>query len=443
MPSNITFVDIFNIVILVTFTICYSYQIVYIITVFVKKPPNLVAKKNHKYAVICSARNEEAVIGDLIRSIQNQNYPQELLDIYIIADNCTDGTATVTKDAGANVFVRNNTKKIGKGYALTFCFRKLFKLDRGYEAYFVFDADNVLDANYFKEMNKVFDNGAMASTCYRNSKNFGSNWVSSGYGLWFLREAKFINQARITFKTGCAISGTGYFVSDELLRSRNGWRWHLLTEDIQFSADCACRGVRISYSPDAVIYDEQPFSVKDSWNQRFRWSKGFYQVFWKYGWKLFKGMFTNPKGKKFVCFDMLMTILPGMLVSMIAFLFNLIVFVLCISGVIPAEDFIFTCFFSGLWCIVYFFVIMFIFGVVTMLSENKNIHMSRMKKVICVFTFPLFMGLYIPISLSALFRKGNWKPIRHTISVDVNEFSNVTESNGKDNDIAKYNKKNK
>ena len=69
-----------------------------------RKPKQLVAKKNHRYAVVVSARNESAVIGDLIHSIKVQNYPTELIDVFVIADNCTDNTADVAREAGAIVF---------------------------------------------------------------------------------------------------------------------------------------------------------------------------------------------------------------------------------------------------------------------------------------------------------------------------------------------------
>lgn len=179
--SQISFVDIFNFCVFITFTICYTYQLYYVLVVLSRKPKQLVAKKNHRYAVVVSARNESAVIGDLIHSIKVQNYPTELIDVFVIADNCTDNTADVAREAGAIVFKRFNTEQVGKGYALDYGFKIIRSqyADRGYEAYFVFDADNVLDVNYFREMNKTFDNGAKASTSYRNSKNYDSNWISA------------------------------------------------------------------------------------------------------------------------------------------------------------------------------------------------------------------------------------------------------------------------
>lgn len=369
----------------------------------------------------------------MIHSIRVQNYPQELIDIFVVADNCTDNTAAVAQEAGAIVFPRFNTEEVGKGYALDYgfaCIRQHYA-DNNYEAYFVFDADNVLDVNYFREMNKVFDNGALASTSYRNSKNYGSNWITAGYAVWFMREAKYLSQARLTVGTSCMVSGTGFFISAKIIDEMGGWKYHLLTEDIEFSADSIIHGRRIAYCPTAMLYDEQPLTFRDSWNQRFRWAKGFYQVFFGYGGKLFKGMFTNKKGSRFACYDMLMTVCPAMLLTIITIVFNAAIIILGLTGVMSTGVMITSSLSSIFFCLFNFTLFMFMFGALTTFTEWDNIHASARKKIFYMFTFPLFMITYIPIALVALVKKASWKPIQHSISVDVQEFA---QANAKDTD---------
>lgn len=422
---SVSFVDIFNVCVFIAFTCCYAYQIIYVFVTLTHKPPVLKAKKNHRYAVLISARNENAVIGDLIHSIRVQNYPQELIDIFVIADNCTDNTAAVAQEAGAIVFPRFNSEFVGKGYALDYgitCIKEHYS-QNNYEAYFVFDADNVLDVNYFREMNKVFDNGAMASTSYRNSKNYGSNWITAGYAVWFMREAKYLSQARLTLGTSCAVSGTGFFVSAKVIDEMGGWKFHLLTEDIEFSTYSITNEKRIAYCPTAMLYDEQPLTFKDSWNQRFRWAKGFYQVFFHYGAGLVKGIFTNKKGYRFACYDMLMTIAPAMLLTIITIVFNAIIITLGLTGVMSTGAMITSSLSSIFFCLFNYTVFMFMFGALTTFTEWDNIHSTTGKKIRYMFTFPLFMITYIPIALVALVKKASWKPIQHSISVDVQEFA--------------------
>ena len=83
---------------------------------FKDKP--LKVNKNHKFMAIIPAHNEEAVVADLVKSLKEQDYPKELLDIYVIADNCTDKTAEVAKNAGAIVYERFDSTKKTKGYAM-------------------------------------------------------------------------------------------------------------------------------------------------------------------------------------------------------------------------------------------------------------------------------------------------------------------------------------
>ena len=318
---------------------------------------------------------------------------------------------------------------IGKGYALDFGYKRIQELygENGYEAYFVFDADNVLDGNYFREMNKVFDGGAIASTSYRNSKNYGSNWISAGYAVWFLREAKYLSQARLTLNTSCAISGTGFFIAADVLARHGGWKWHLLTEDIEFSAQTITEGGRISYCPTAMLYDEQPVTFKDSWNQRFRWAKGFYQVFAHYAWGLLKGIFTNKKGARFACYDMLMTIAPAMLLTIITIGFNGTIAVLALLGYISAGSMLMSALSCMFFCLFNYCLFMFILGALTTFTEWDNIHSTPGKKIKYLFTFPFFMLTYIPIALVALVKKAKWKPISHTISVDVEKMSKANQ----------------
>jgi len=270
-------------------------------------------------------------------------------------------------------------------------------------------------------MNIAFDNGAKACTSYRNAKNFGSNWITAGYGIWFLREARYLSQPRSTLNTSCAISGTGFFVSSEIIIRNDGWPWHLLTEDIQFSVDTILHGERVCYAPNAVIYDEQPLTFKASWNQRLRWSRGIYQVFCRYGAKLLRSQFTNPKGHRFACYDLLMTIAPAMLLMVTSLVVNLFV---VINGLMKLATPAMMS--TAIWALFFnFFFLgcfMFIFGVITIITERKRIRGTRAQKIGYVFTFPLFVLTYVPIAITALFKKPGWNPTRHSVNVDVEDF---------------------
>lgn len=411
----------FNFTIFILFLLLYLYQIIYAGVVLCgRKKPTPEAKQMHRYGVIIAARNEATVIRELLQSIKAQNYPDGLVTAFVVADNCTDNTAELAQAEGAVVYERFNQLKVGKGYALDYAFKHIMKEypEDWFEAYFVFDADNLLDPNYIREMNKVFDSGYAIITSYRNSKNYDSNWISAGYSLWFLRESKYLNQARMMCGSSCAISGTGFMISNQIVKANNGWKHHLLTEDIEFSVDSVLHGLKIGYCGDAVLYDEQPCTFEQSWKQRLRWSKGFYQVFGKYGQALVKRIF---KEHDFSSYDMTMTIAPALFVSLFSVLINSLALlwtlfiqrdpeVLSVTlGAITAS-------------VTNYYLILYAFGILTTVTEWDNIHCSAVKKILYTFTFPIFIFTYVPIAIEALFKKIEWSPITHTIAKSIQEI---------------------
>ncbi len=407
---------ILNWIISVLFTICYAYQFFYVVVGLVRKPVKYTARINHRYAAVVSARNESAVIGNLIASIKGQNYPAELVDIYVIADNCTDDTAEAARKAGAFVYERFNRELVGKGYALDWFFKQLKNDGKfAYDAFIVFDADNIVEPNFITGMNAVFDNGYRIVTSYRNSKNYGENWISAGYSLWFLREARYLNNVRMMLGTSCAISGTGFLVSSEIIEENGGWIHHLLTEDIEFTTDSIIKGEKIGYCEDAVLYDEQPTTMKQSYFQRLRWAKGFYQVFCNYGGKLAKGIFNGS----FACYDMLMTLMPAMLLTLLCVVCNAAALVIGAINNSPEMGVMLKALFQTL---AGFYVMFFGLGVITTVTEWKKIYCSNAKKVLFLFTFPLFMLTYVPISIIALFKKVKWEPIKHSVSKTLTDI---------------------
>ena len=420
------FLDQFNAVIGVLLFSAYLYQVFYTLYGLVVCPhdrrkakrPN--STPSRRYAALICARNEEHVIGELVASLRAQDYPAELLDIYVLADNSTDGTARAARQAGATAFERFNPHQVGKGYALDELISHI-RMRRplsDYDAFLVFDADNIVDPHCVSAMDQTFAQGCDVLTSYRNSKNFASSWISASYSIWFLREARFLNYPRMKLHTNCAISGTGFLVSSKIIEENGGWPYHLLTEDIQFSAVCAANGWRIGYCDDAIVYDEQPVTFAQSWRQRMRWAKGFYQVNAHCGASLARGCLRGPR--RFSCYDMLMTIAPCVLLTIAAVFVNLFCGVTILSLPPFLADFMLRHVGrSLLTMLLWSYGMMFVYGLLTVLAEWRRIPASPLKKVMYLPFFPLFMLTYIPISLAALLVRVEWKPIRHTSIEDV------------------------
>lgn len=401
-----------NQIISALFILCYCYQFFYMIVVLIHRPRREHVTHLHRFAVLCSARNEEDVIEQLIRSIQQQDYPSELVDIYIVADNCTDRTAQVARNAGAYVLERFNQKERGKGYALDFLFSHIFS-SRGkeaYDAYVIFDADNLLKQDYLQHMNAMLCDGHKIVTSCRNTKNYGENWLSAAYGLWFLRESKFLNEARMLLRTSSVVAGTGFMVHRDIILENGGWKYHLLSEDTEFTVDQILKGNRVAYCAKAVFYDEQPTNFRQSVQQRMRWSKGYFQVLGKYRSRLMDGGFSS--------YDIVMTNLPAMFLTLIGLGVNLSSLLISLFGppiyVLHSWDFL-------VQFVLGSYLSLLLTGGVTLISMWKEILAPAWKKILYFPLFPIFIFTYLPISVASLFCKVEWVGIKHHVATQVLE----------------------
>lgn len=399
-----------NIAVLALFILLYAYQGYFILVSWFKKRRALPkAPSDNHFAIIVCARNEANVIPDLVNCIKRQTYPQDKLHMFLVADNCTDDTAEVGRRAGMTVYERNDLEKVGKSYALELLFEKL-KTDfpDGFDGYFVFDADNIINDDYIEKINDVFSAGYEVVTGYRNSKNYGSSWVSAAHALWFLRESRYLNESRYLMNLSCAISGTGFVISRRIIEENGGWPFHLMTEDVEFTATRIIKGEKFGYCAEAELYDEQPIKFSQSWNQRLRWSKGNFQVFAKYGKAFVKGFFKG----NFSCYDMAMATVPAFVLSFISLLCMVIGWVgMYITGDSVKDTIIYI---ITTFSTMYF--AMFLIGFIATITEWKHINAGRVKRILYLFTFPLFMLSYIIIAVGALFCKVSWKPIEHTVT---------------------------
>lgn len=408
-----------NFALVAIFAACCFYQAVFAIVRLLKKCRHFQAQKLCRYAVLIAARNEQSVIGQLIDSVHAQDYPADLVDVYVVADNCTDSTAQIAAAHGATVYRRKNREQVGKGYALQFLLEKIREDNREtpYDGYFVFDADNLLDSSYITEMNKVFSSGHRVVTGYRNTKNFEDNWITAGYGLWFLRESEYLNRPRDYLNVGCAVSGTGFLFAESILQKKGGWNWFLLTEDLEFTADMVIDGEKIAYCGDAVLYDEQPRSFKQSIAQRSRWIKGYFQVIAAYGGDL---LHTLTATGRFACYDMLMNTIPAAVLTILSFLLNTVMFFV---GMVSARHEMGLFSFSVISALVNSYGVLFLMGAMPMITERKRIRCSRGKRVLYTFTFPIFVFTFGIAMLLAVFGNVEWKPIRHSVALSINDIS--------------------
>lgn len=380
-----------------------------------------ITKKKLRYGVIIGARNEEAVIGNLIRSIRASDYPRDKLDIFVVAHNCTDRTAEAAKEAGAIVYVYDNPDECTKGYATRYLFRKIEE-DYGtqsYDGFFTLDADNVLDGQFMTKMNDAFvaSDGKAVITSFRNSKNFGTNVVSAMYGLYFLQGCRMESRGRTLLGCSTRVQGTGYLIPASVVK--HGWNYVTLTEDWELTADVVLDGVPILYCDEAMTYDEQPTSLRVMWRQRLRWAKGHLLVGGTRFRDVLSSLFSKRKSSspvnKFSVFDLGMNIYPSLLVFLGIALFQHILLWLsplfgysvgeAYSRVLP----------SMLFGLLFYYVMTTLLVTLLYVVERRRIPRVRFGiKVASILLMPLFLAVSFGAAVAALFAKNvSWKPIPH------------------------------
>ena len=433
------------------------------------------AQNQHKYAIMIAARNEAPVIGNLIRSIRAQDYPAELIDIFVVADNCTDNTADICRELGAYCYERFDTEHRTKGFALQFLVENI-KRDFGiyaYEAYIIFDADNLLKQDYMSRMNDSFDAGEKIVTSYRNTKNFDTNWISASYAIHWLRTIRKEHRARSVFRLATRIQGTGFLFAAEIIE--NGWPYTSLTEDRAFCADAVANGYKISYNNDAIFYDEQPVDIKIAMRQRIRWAKGHLQAFVETGPQLFWHIFVThgmanrdvpadtPRWKRlvnnlrlrFMSFDMLTVVYPRQLVSffkryivlglriVIAYQIGIRVTAgwaptvfqwlfrwtgVRVQPVTPGQATFWMCVFVLTWIINSWLDGMLTAAYVLVFEHRRIPPMKLHKQLWFIFTFPIFDLIGKISMVIALFSHVEWKPIPHNASISIDELEQKQET---------------
>ena len=400
-------------------TIFWMYQLgISLFSLIKVKEKPLLVKKNHKFMAVICARNEEKVIGNLIDSLKKQKYPADLLDIYVVADNCTDKTAMISKEAGAFVYERfePEKQKQTKGCALQWFLNQKLQENLDYDAFCVFDADNIAMPDFIEKMNIKLCQGEEVVQGYRDIKNPTDTWITAGYTLFYWTMNRFYHLARYNLGLSPLINGTGFMVKFDNI-AKTGWNTKTLTEDIEFSLINISKNKKLGWAKDAIVYDEQPLKFMQSWKQRTRWTVGHIQCLKLYTKSLANG---TKEYKNAVTFDGLLYILgtlPMMLITLLLTLLNVVIY---LGNGMSSVDLLIN---IGLY-LGATFLLPILSSLIVMKVEKREI--KPMIKGITMY--PFFLGSWLLINIKCLFKQDTtWVQISHTRNVEMDEISKVKE----------------
>ena len=403
-----------NIIYNVVMIMCFLFSIYFVITglfTFKKRKRKLITNKEHKFAILIPCRNEEQVIANLIESINKLNYPKHLFDCYAIPNNCTDNTKKVALENSAKIIEITESVK-SKGEVLKYTFDYLQSSD--YDAYVIFDADNIVHKNFLKAMNDILNEGYLVAQGFRDAKNPSDNYLTGSYTIFYYLQNIFYNNSRMALKRSSAINGTGFCIKKSVI-DKYGFPVKTLTEDSEFTGICALNNIKIAFAKDAITYDEHPTEFKVSWNQRKRWSSGCFSCLHLFGSSLIKSFW---KKGSFCSFDCLLYYLAP-LVQIISFVLPLLITILKFIQGLTMNIIIIDL--SSL----YFFALFYIGSIVLNIFTIKLLHKKIKDHYKGILGFSFFILTWIPINIICLFKKTKkWEQVNHTRNVNIENILN-------------------
>ncbi len=223
--------------------------------------------------VLAPARNEENVINRLLNSLKAINYPADLIDVLVIADNCSDNTAGVVRAAGFNVVERTDPTGQSKAHALHWAFFTQGYVDAGYDAITILDADTVIDPDFFLYVEERLREGAQIVQGCRKAINAGDSILTSTMSIIYSFESRLWFVTHNNHNRSVSLVGTGSTVTCEHIK-KIGFSIRTLVEDSEFSIQSILAGDNIQFSDEAKLWAEIPPTFKLLWRQLRRWFSG-------------------------------------------------------------------------------------------------------------------------------------------------------------------------
>lgn len=360
--------------------------------------------KNVEFCILIPARYESKVISDILESIKNQTEKINMKNVYVIIEDLTDPTLKITKSFNANIIMRKKVHLKRKGYALMEAIDYLNERKKFYDAYFIFDADNILDKNYLKNMLKTFKNGYDIGIGYRNTKNGNTNAIASSSSLIFSIINTLGNNRKTKNSMNSTISGTGFYISGKFIKEWKSYPFHSLTEDYELSLYAITHNMTTYYNKDAIYFDEQPEHYKAYKTQRIRWIKGYFEARKLYKKELIENLkLSNPNIGS--VYTELLGVWDIILIAFGIILMIIHTFINIITKTIISKFIL---------LILTIYIILILLTIYLLIKEQKRFKLNKKIVLKTIFLHPILLITYIPFAIESLFIKNlEWKTIEH------------------------------
>jgi 1,2-diacylglycerol 3-beta-glucosyltransferase len=240
-----------------------------------ERPPSAAARRL-RFDVFVPAHNEETVIARTVANLRRLDWPQDCFRVIVIADNCSDATASIAADCGARVLERSNLEQRGKGYALAFAFDRS-AVEAWADAVVVIDADAEASPNLLEAFAARVEQGAQAVQAHYGVLNPFASWrtrlITIAHGSFHIVRSR----ARERLGLSCGIRGNGWCVTHRLL-TRVPYGAFSLTEDVEYGIELGLAGFRVHYADEACSDADMVSGEQIARRQRQRWEHGRFEL---------------------------------------------------------------------------------------------------------------------------------------------------------------------
>jgi 1,2-diacylglycerol 3-beta-glucosyltransferase len=259
-----------------------------------RSPAPVYSAPRTKFDIVVPAHDEEAAIGQTIASLLAVDYPRELFRIFVVADNCSDTTAAKAEAAGAQVLVRVDTERRGKGYALAHAFEHILAAKVA-DAVVVVDADTAVAPNLLAAFAHRLENGAHAVQAEYAVRNPNASWRTRLMVLALALFHVLRSVARERMRVSAGLRGNGMGFSTKLIAEIPHDAFSIV-EDVEYAIRLGYAGYRVHYVAETSVYGEMVASEKESRSQRRRWEGGRLELAKRFGIPLLRAAMRKRDG---------------------------------------------------------------------------------------------------------------------------------------------------
>lgn len=400
-----------NNVILFLIGIPFALQLIYMILCWVDKRTFPKSSKKNRFAILIPARNEESVIKDTITSIyNNQNYPRELYDIYVVCHNCTDNTIKEVQEAGA-IPIPLKTE-IKRAYlAVDAGIKYILNTGINYDILMRLDADNKVNDDFMNLMNDAFNSGCEIVRPYESASNMSQTGFTQACGLYYIFDSRFSSRGREFLGFDAHVNGPGSCFKMDIFRKIKGYDTKSICEDTDFYFKRMLEGYHLSYCEDAVVYEDLPSTLKDTYNRNIRLASGnirLFKYFPRFIWEFLK-TFNFSYIEQILTF-LFIPICPILVIWLpIYYVYDL----MYLSSKGMMNEFWITIYVI-IFCLLFLFLIAGLFqGFLLVCLDYKKMGCKKRRELWKgILLFPFFSMIYIITITFGIFQKPKWKEIK-------------------------------